>query len=96
MLATESAVVERLNLAARATLIDRGEVSRRGRTYLSDDHTRDILSVGDWVRRGRNDGHMRQPDGARVQVRNGMDGAVVTVSRQGITVALDPVRSWSR
>jgi hypothetical protein len=32
MLATENTVVERLNLAARAALIHRGEVSRKGRT----------------------------------------------------------------
>lgn len=45
MLATENTVVERLNLAAR------GEVSRRGRTYVSDDQARDMsLAVGDRVR----------------------------------------------
>ncbi len=89
MLATENSVVERLNLAARAALIARGEVSRRGRTYTSD--TRDIrLSVGDRVRLGRNDGYMLQPDGTRVTVRNGMEGTIIAVARHGITVALDP------
>ena len=89
MLATENAVVERLNLAARAALIQRGEVSRRGRTYTCD--TRDIrLSVGDRVRLGRNDGHLPQPNGTHVQVRNGMEGTVVALSRHSITVALDP------
>ncbi len=90
MLATENSVVERLNLAARAALIDRGEVSRRGRTYVSDDHTRDMrLSIGDRVRLGRNDGYMLQPDGTRVTIRNGMEGTVTTLTRQGITVTLD-------
>ena len=88
MLATENAVVERLNLAARAALIQRGEISRKGRTYVSD--TRDIrLSVGDRVRLGRNDGYLLQPDGTRVTVRNGMEGTITALSRQGITVALD-------
>jgi ATP-dependent exoDNAse (exonuclease V) alpha subunit len=90
MLATENAVVERLNLAARAALIHQGEVSRRGKTYVSGDDTRDIrLAVGDRVRLGRNDGHLAQPDGSRVQVRNGMEGTITTVSRRHITVQLD-------
>jgi len=89
MLATENAVVERLNLTARAALIARGEVSRRGRTYTSD--TRDIrLSVGDRVRLGRNDGHLRQPNGTHVTVRNGMEGTITATTRHSITVALDP------
>ncbi len=89
VLATENAVVERLNLAARAALIDRGEVSRRGRTYASD--TRDIrLSGGDRVCLGRNDGHLAQPDGTHVIVRNGMEGTITALFRHGITVQLDP------
>ena len=89
MLATENTVVERLNLAARAALIARGEVSRRGRTYACD--TRDIrLSVGDRVRLGRNDGHLPQPDGTHVQVRNGMEGTITATTRHHITVALNP------
>ena len=68
MLATENAVVERLNLAARAALIQRGEVSRKGKTYVSGDEVRDIrLAVGDRVRLSRNDGHLPQPDGTRVR-----------------------------
>ncbi len=89
MLATENSLVERLNLAARAALIARGEVSRRGRTYTCD--TRDLrLSVGDRVRLGRNDGHLPQPDGTHVQVRNGMEGTVVATTRYYISVQLDP------
>jgi len=89
MLATENAVVERLNLAARAALIDRGEVSRTGRTYTRD--TRDIrLSIGDRVRLGRNDGHLAQPNGTHARVRNGMEGTITALSRHHITVALDP------
>jgi ATP-dependent exoDNAse (exonuclease V) alpha subunit len=90
MLATENAVVERLNLAARAALIDRGEISRKGKTYVSGDETRDIrLAVGDRVRLGRNDGHLAQPDGTRVQVRNGMEGTITALTRRHITVRLD-------
>ncbi|MGH8930242.1 MAG: MobF family relaxase [Egibacteraceae bacterium] len=97
MLATENAVVERLNLTARAALIDRGEVSRRGHTYVSDDHTRDIrLAIGDRVRLGRNDGYLLQPDGTRVTVRNGMEGTITALTRRGITVQLDPGEDLDR
>ena len=89
MLATENSVVERLNLAARAALIARGEVSRKGRTYSCD--TREVrLSVGDRVRLGRNDGHLAQPDGTHVQVRNGMEGTITALTRHNIIVTLDP------
>jgi hypothetical protein len=90
MLATENSVVERLNLAARAALIHRGEISRRGRTYVSGDDTRDIrLAIGDRIRLGRNDGHLSQPDGSRVQVRNGMEGTITATTRHHVTVQLD-------
>ncbi len=90
MLATENTVVERLNLAARAALIQRGEISRRGRTYVSGDDTRDLrLAVGDRVRLGRNDGHLAQPDGTRVQVRNGMEGTITALTRRHVIVRLD-------
>jgi hypothetical protein len=44
--------------------------------------------VGDRVRLGRNDGHLAQPDGSRVQVRNGMEGTITALSRRHITVHL--------
>ncbi len=55
MLATENAVVDELSLLARAQLIERGTVDRKGRGYVSSDHTRKTtLARGDRVRLGHN------------------------------------------
>jgi AAA domain/TrwC relaxase len=90
MLATENSVVGKLNTLARARLVERGEVARRGREYPSGDEAREIfVAVGDRVRLGQNHGGIGQPDGTVAVVRNGMEGVVTRTGRRDVTVQLD-------
>jgi hypothetical protein len=95
MLATERATVAELNHVARASLVARGDITRRARTYRAPADRRTItLAVGDEVILRRNQ-RLAQPDATTVAVRNGMTGRVTAARRGHATIRLDAAHRTS-
>ncbi|MGH8908846.1 MAG: MobF family relaxase [Egibacteraceae bacterium] len=90
MFADTNSVVDDLNLRARRLLVAAGDIDPHGQMFCDDESGRWVqLSVGDQVRLGRNCARVPQADGGGVAVRNGMEGAITHVDRDGVIVTLD-------